>query len=175
MSNFFSGWPVFRQIRAGTWRGTGSEAMTERIKRLSPKHDNANVSRSICPYCGVGCGQLVFHKEGRLVSIESPISRGRLCPKGADIYQLHTHPGHLPKVKYRGPYSRRREEIPLKTATDASAGRIGQTRERTFVEQGGKAAMHTLGMAYLGGATFDVEKKLSDPRGVHRWARHDLH
>lgn len=164
MSNrFFSGWPVFRQIRSGNWRGTGAEAMSEKTKQLRPRTGDAEVSRSICPYCGVGCGQLVFHKEGKLVSIEgdpqSPISRGRLCPKGSDTYQLHTHPARLTRVKYRRPYSRHWEEIPLETAMDMIAERVWQTRERTFVEEeNGKAVMHTLGMAHLGGATLDIEE-----------------
>jgi formate dehydrogenase major subunit len=162
-NHFFSGWPVLRQIRSGNWRGTGIEAMSEQTKQLAPKNGNAEVSRSICPYCGVGCGQLVFHKEGKLVSIEgdpeSPISRGRLCPKGADTYQLHTHTGRFTTVKYRRPYSRHWEEIPLETAMDMIAERVWQTRERTFVEkEDGKAVMHTLGMAHLGGATLDVEE-----------------
>jgi formate dehydrogenase major subunit len=165
MSNrFLSRWPVFRQIRSSAWRGTGTEAMTVQTKQLSPKNRNAEVSRSICPYCGVGCGQLVFHKEGKLVSIEgdpeSPISRGRLCPKGADTYQLHTHPGRLTTVKYRRPYSRHWDEIALEKAMDMIADRVWETRERTFVEkkEDGKAVMHTLGMAHLGGATLDVEE-----------------
>lgn len=162
-NRFFSGWPVLRQIRTGAWRGTGKEAMSERTRQLLPKNEKAEMSRSICPYCGVGCGQLVFHKEGRLVSIEgdpdSPVSRGRLCPKGADTYQLHTHPGRLTRVKYRRPYSLEWEEIPLEAAMDMIADRVWQARQRTFVEQqDGASVMHTLGIAHLGGATLDVEE-----------------
>ena len=162
-SHLFFNWPVLKQIRAGAWRGTGAEAMTERTQQLSPKNGRTEISRSVCPYCGVGCGQLVFHRQGKLVSIEgdpeSPISRGRLCPKGAATYQLHTHPGRLTKVKYRRPYSRQWEDIPLEIAMDMIAARVWETRERTFVEEeNGKALMHTLGMAHLGGATLDVEE-----------------
>ena len=158
-----SGWPLIEQIRHRAWRGTGAEAMSNDTKSLVPKNSDTAVSRSICPYCGVGCGQLVFHNEGKLVSIEgdpaSPISRGRLCPKGADTYQLHTHPGRLTRVKHRRPYSRSWEEIPLETAMDMIADRVWESRERTFVEQqDGAAVMHTLGMAHLGGATLDVEE-----------------
>lgn len=159
----FSQWPVFRQIRSGKWKGTGQEVMSESTKQLSPKIQKAEVSRSICPYCGVGCGQLVFHRGGKMVSIEgdpgSPISRGRLCPKGADTYQLHTHPGRLTKVKYRRPYSRQWKEIPLETAMDMIADRVWESRERTFIEkENGASVMHTLGIAHLGGATLDVEE-----------------
>ena len=97
--DLLSRWPVIRQIQNGS-DGTGSEAMTERTRGLLPKTDGAEVTRSICPYCGVGCGQLVYHKDGKLISIEgdpqSPISRGCLCPKGADTFELHTHSGRRP-------------------------------------------------------------------------------
>jgi formate dehydrogenase major subunit len=159
----FTEWPVLKQIRTGKWRGTGEEAMSGRTKNLAPKIQDADVSRSICPYCGVGCGQLVYHRKGKLVAIEgdpaSPVSRGRLCPKGSDTFQLHTHPGRLTRVKYRRPYSRKWEEIPLETAMDMIADRVWKTRERTFVErQDGESVNHTLGLAHLGGATLDVEE-----------------
>ena len=107
LENLISRWPLLRQIRTGA-DGTGPEAMSAATRDLRPKHDGAEVTSSICPYCGVGCGQLVYHKNGKLISIEgdpsSPISRGRLCPKGADTFELHTHPERLTKVKYRRPY-----------------------------------------------------------------------
>ena len=89
-------WPLIQQIRNGA-DGTGPEAMSRAHPEIfQPKHQDAEFTRSICPYCGVGCGQMVFHKDGKLISIEgdpgSPISRGHLCPKGADTYELHTHP-----------------------------------------------------------------------------------
>ena len=137
--------------------------MTERTRELRPKNDGAQVSRSICPYCGVGCGQLVFHKQGKLISIEgdpqSPISRGHLCPKGADTFELHTHPGRLKKVKYRAPYSRQWQEIELETAMDMVAERVWETRDRTFEEtRDGESLMQTTAMAHLGGATLDIEE-----------------
>src|ERR1700751_5315838 len=112
-------WPVVRQLLTHS-DGTGVEAMSDRTRNLAPKNKDAEVTRSVCPYCAVGCGQLVYHKDGKLVSIEgdpeSPISRGHLCPKGADTYELHTHPGRLKKVKYRAPYSGSWQEIELETA-----------------------------------------------------------
>jgi formate dehydrogenase major subunit len=160
---FIKGWPVLKQIRNGAWRGTGIEAMSPQTKDLAPKMQDAQVARSICPYCGVGCGQLVFHKNGKLISIEgdpdSPVSRGHLCPKGADTFQLHTHSGRLTKVKYRRPYSRHWEEIGLETAMDMVADRVWESRERTFQEkQDGEIVNHTLAIAHLGGATLDVEE-----------------
>lgn len=89
-------WPLIRQLRGGG-DGTGAEAMSDRTNALRPKNEGASVARSICPYCAVGCGQLIYHRDGRIVSIEgdpqSPISRGHLCPKGANSYELVTHAG----------------------------------------------------------------------------------
>ncbi len=157
-----SSWPLIRQIREGG-DGTGPEAMSEQTRNLRPKHFEAEVARSICPYCGVGCGQLVYYKGDGLISIEgdpdSPISRGHLCPKGAATYELHTHPGRLTRVKYRRPYSTHWEEIPLETAMDMIADRVWETRERTFEEmRDGQTLMQTMGMAHLGGATLDIEE-----------------
>jgi len=86
-------WPLIRQIRERA-DGTGMEAMSDKTRAMHARIDNAQVVRSVCPYCGVGCGQLIYHKNGKLVSIEgdpeSPISQGNLCPKGAASYQLLT-------------------------------------------------------------------------------------
>ena len=137
--------------------------MSERTRQLRPKTDGTQVARSICPYCGVGCGQLVYHKEGKLISIEgdpqSPISRGHLCPKGADTFELHTHPGRLKKVKYRAPYSREWQEIELEKAMDMVADRLWDTRDRTFEEaRDGQSLMQTTAIAHLGGAILDIEE-----------------
>ena len=162
LKDLLSRWPLIRQIQSGA-DGTGPEAMSERTRNLRPKNHHADIARSICPYCGVGCGQLVYHKAGKLVSIEgdpqSPISRGHLCPKGADTFELHTHAGRLKKVKYRRPYSRNWEEIELERAMDMVAERVWETRERTFQEtRDGEALMQTTAMAHLGGATLDIEE-----------------
>jgi formate dehydrogenase major subunit len=155
-------WPVVRQLRTGS-DGTGVEAMSDRSVNLRPKTDGAQVTRSVCPYCAVGCGQLVFHKDDKLIAIEgdpeSPISRGRLCPKGSDTFELHTHPSRLAKVKYRRPYSREWEEIDLESAMDMVADRMWETRERSFEEtRDGESLMQTTAMAHLGGATLDNEE-----------------
>ena len=162
-NGFLAQWPLLKQLRTGDWRGTGEAAMSERTKGLGPKVQGCEVSRSVCPYCGVGCGQLVYHDHGKLVAIEgdpeSPVSRGRLCPKGADTFQLHTHPARLAKVKYRRPYAREWETLDLETAMDMVADRVRDSRERTFVEkQDGASVMHTLGVCHLGGATMDIEE-----------------
>ena len=150
-------WPLIRQLKTGS-DGTGPEAMSDATNDLKPKNHGAQVARSICPYCGVGCGQLVYHRDGKLISIEgdpqSPISRGRLCPKGADSFQLVTHDARATKVKYRAPYSRHWVDIDHDEAMDMVAERMWQTRERTWDD----STAHTTGMAHLGGATLDNEE-----------------
>jgi formate dehydrogenase major subunit len=155
-------WPVVKQIRTGA-DGTGPEAWSEHTRNLVPKAQGAEVTRSICPYCGVGCGQLIFHKDGKLVSIEgdpdSPISRGRLCPKGANTFELHTHQGRLTKVRYRAPYSAKWQELDQETAMDMVAERLWESREHTFIEKkDGEVVAHTTAICHLGGATLDNEE-----------------
>ncbi len=162
LNRLFSRWPLIQQIKTGA-DGTGPEAMSERTRTLRPKNEDAKVSRSICPYCGVGCGQLVYHKEGKLISIEgdpqSPISRGHLCPKGADTYELHTHPGRLKKVRYRAPYSSEWQDIDLETAMDMVAQRVWNSRHHTFqATRDNEPLMQTTAIAHLGGATLDIEE-----------------
>jgi formate dehydrogenase major subunit len=143
--------------------GTGREAMSDRTKALAPRNSAANVARSICPYCGVGCGQLVFHRNGKLISIEgdpqSPVSRGHLCPKGSASYQLLTHSGRATKVLHRRPRAGAWEEIDLESAMDMVADRLWESRERTFVEmKDDRRVMNTTAVAHLGGATLDNEE-----------------
>jgi formate dehydrogenase major subunit len=153
---------LFRQIVTGT-DGTGAEAMSDKTLRLRARIHNTQVARSVCPYCAVGCGQLVHHRDGKLVSIEgdpaSPISRGHLCPKGSASYELLTHPNRLKTVRYRRPRSSRWEALDLETAMDMVADRVWASRERTFVaERDGRALMQTTAIAHLGGATLDNEE-----------------
>ena len=150
-------WPLIRQLKTGG-DGTGQEAMSDRTRALKPRNEGASVARSICPYCAVGCRQLVYHRDGKVINIEgdpeSPISLGHLCPKGAASFELVTHDGRATKVKYRAPFAREWREIPLEEAMDMVADRVWQTRERTF----DPTVMHTTGLAHLGGATLDNEE-----------------
>lgn len=155
-------WPVVKQMETGG-DGTGVEAMSDRTHSLAPRIQGAQVARSVCPYCGVGCGQLIYHKDNKLVSIEgdpqSPVSRGRLCPKGADSYELLTHSNRLHKVRYRRPYGTDWEDLDLETAMDMIAERVWKSREGSFVEkQDGQPLMQTKAIAHLGGATLDNEE-----------------
>lgn len=155
-------WPLVRQIleRAD---GTGAEAMSGRTEALEPRTAGASVARSVCPYCGVGCGQLVFHRSGRLVSIEgdpgSPISEGHLCPKGAASFELLTHAGRQTKVKYRAPHGAEWQEIDLERALDMVADRVWTTRAEAFeAMRDGQPLMQCATIAHLGGATLDNEE-----------------
>ena len=155
-------WPLAQQIRHGV-DGTGLEARSARTRVLKPKHEGAEAARSVCPYCAVGCGQLIYHKGGKLISIEgdprSPVSRGRLCPKGSASFELLTHPGRLTRVKYRRPRSKAWEELELETAMDMIADRVWESRERSFVEtRDNRVLMHTTAVAHIGGATLDDEE-----------------
>jgi formate dehydrogenase major subunit len=155
-------WPLMRQIFQGG-DGTGIEAMSEHTRNLRPKNEGAKAARSVCPYCAVGCGQLIFHRDGKLVSIEgdpeSPISRGRLCPKGSASHELLTHSKRLTTVKYRRPFSTQWEDLPLAKAMEMIADRVWESRDRTLVEsRNGQSLMQTTAIAHLGGATLDNEE-----------------
>ena len=172
MFRWLSKWPVIRQIRERK-DGTGLEAMSEMTRAMHARTDDAEVARSICPYCGVGCGQLIYHKDGKLISIEgdpeSPISQGNLCPKGAASYQLLTHSRRETKIKYRAPHSKEWTELSLERAMDMVAERVWQSRKRTFVrfaaanpsgggQIDGANINHTTAICHLGGATLDNEE-----------------
>ena len=155
-------WPVVRQFLGGG-DGTGPEAMSDRTIRLDVKTRGASVARSVCPYCAVGCGQLVFHRDGRIVSIEgdpaSPISEGHLCPKGAASYELLTHAGRETCVKYRAPFATEWQDLDPETALDMVADRVWETRARGFTaERDGLPLMQCANIAHLGGATLDNEE-----------------
>jgi formate dehydrogenase major subunit len=155
-------WPLVRQILHGG-DGTGLEAMSSETANLLPKNHGAEVARSVCPYCAVGCGQLAFHKNGKLISIEgdpdSPLSRGRLCPKGSASYELLTHSKRLTKVKYRRPFAREWEDLELDKAMEMIADRLWESREHSFVEtRDGQTLMQTVAVGHLGGATLDNEE-----------------
>jgi formate dehydrogenase major subunit len=160
--DLFFEWPLIRQF-VERKDGTGLEAMSEKTRATHARIDNAKVARSICPYCGVGCGQLIFHKDNKLVAIEgdpeSPISQGNLCPKGAASYQLLTHSNRQLKVKYRAPRAKAWSELSLDRAMEMVADRVWESRKRTFIkEKNGSVVNHTEGICHLGGATLDNEE-----------------
>ncbi len=161
-AQLLSKWPLLRQIRERK-DGTGLESMSDRTRALHARTDGAKVARSICPYCGVGCGQLIYHDGKKLISIEgdpeSPISQGNLCPKGAASHQLLTHSRRETKVKYRAPFAREWTQIPLTRALEMVADRVWESRKRTFTRtKNGSTVNHTTAIAHLGGATLDNEE-----------------
>ena len=160
-----SRWPLLRQLRDGDPLGLGRAARSERSERLEPRTASADrVVRSICPYCAVGCGQRVYVKDEQVVQVEgdpdSPISRGRLCPKGAASKQLVTNPNRLTKVRYRPPHATEWQDLDLDEAMDMIADRVVATRERTWedLDEHGAVLNRTRGFAHLGGATLDNEE-----------------
>ena len=159
-------WPVARQLAGPRDRlGLGEAARSPRSAALQPRTARADrVVRSICPYCGVGCGQRVFVQDERVTQIEgdpdSPISRGRLCPKGSASRSLVTSPERLQRCLYRRPHGTEWESIDLERAMDLIADRVIETRRRTWeaTDSDGNPLNRTMGIAHLGGATLDNEE-----------------
>ena len=149
--------------RAADW-GMGPVAVSKRTKRAGARIAGLKATESVCPYCAVGCGQLVYTRAGELVDIEgnpnSPINQGTLCPKGAASRQLIQQPGRLHTVLYRRPHGTKWEEIPLEQAMDMIAERTIAARENGWqdVDERGWKVDRTLGFAHLGGATLDNEE-----------------
>src|SRR5690349_19251984 len=158
-------WPVLRQPREGDPHGLGRAVTSTKTRELTPRTAEAEqVVASVCPYCAVGCGQLVYVKDGHVTQIEgdpaSPISRGRLCPKGSASKSLVTSPSRETKVKYRRPHGTEWEDLDLETAMDMIADRVVKTRNETWEDRNedGEPLNRTLGLAFLGGATLDTEE-----------------
>jgi formate dehydrogenase major subunit len=149
--------------RAADW-GLGPRAVSKRTLEAGARIAGLDATESVCPYCAVGCSQLVYTRGGELVGIEgnprSPINQGTLCPKGAATLSLLNAPTQLTTVKYRAPYSDSWEEKPLGWAMDRIALLIKQTRDETFVRNlpDGTPVNHTLAIGSLGGATLDNEE-----------------
>jgi formate dehydrogenase major subunit len=144
--------------------GMGPAAASPTTKDAGARIAGLQVTESVCPYCAVGCGQLVYTRDGELVDIEgnprSPINQGTLCPKGSASRQLVQQPGRLTKVKYRRPGGTEWEELELEQAMDMIAERVIAARERGWqdVDGQGRRVNRTLGFAHLGGATLDNEE-----------------
>ena len=149
--------------RAADW-GLGPAAVSAETKRAGARIAGLKATESVCPYCAVGCGQVVYTRGGELVDIEgnprSPINQGTLCPKGQASRQLVQQPGRLTKVLYRRPRGTEWEELDLETAMDMIADRVVEARERHWQEadERGWRVDRTLGFAHLGGATLDNEE-----------------
>ena len=159
------------------WRlGNSPQPFSPRSVEKHSRLHGATAVNGVCPYCAVGCAQQVYVKDGRIINIEgdsrSPINEGRLCPKGANTFQLTINPHRQTEVLYRAPYSDHWEHRPLEWAMERIAARVKETRDATFVERNGDDIINnTTAMAHLGGATMDNEenyviKKLFNTLGM---------
>jgi formate dehydrogenase major subunit len=158
-------WPVYRQLTGTDPLGRGAAAQSDRSKSLTARTETADsMARSVCPYCAVGCGQRIFVKDDKIVQIEgdpdSPISKGRLCPKGSASLSLVTSDRRQQKVLYRRPYGTAWEELDLDTAMTMIADRVLAARDATWEDRDsdGRPLNRTLGISSLGGATLDNEE-----------------
>lgn len=157
-------WPVLRQATGRDRTGRGAAAKSRTSASLQPRTSAADeVVKSVCPYCAVGCGQNVYVRDGRVTQIEgdpdSPVSRGRLCPKGSASLQLTTGEAREHRVLYRRPHGTDWESLDLDTAMDMIADRVITARREHWQEQqDGARTRRTMGFASLGGATLDNEE-----------------
>ena len=158
-------WPVYRQLTGDDPLGRGAAASSAYTRGLRPRTEDADeVVKSVCPYCAVGCGQRIFVKDEQIIQIEgdpdSPISRGRLCPKGSASKNLVTSPLRQTKVRYRRPYGTEWEDLDLDTAMGMIADRVIEARRASWQDKDdeGRYLRRTTGIASLGGATLDNEE-----------------
>lgn len=161
---WIQGWPAYRQMTGTDPLGRGDAVRSARTDGLTARTEQADtVVDSVCPYCAVGCGQKVYVKDGAVTQIEgdpaSPVSRGRLCPKGSASKQLVTSPQRVTTVRYRRPGGTDWEDLDADTALDMIADRVISTRREYWQwEQDGRRVRRTMGVASLGGATLDNEE-----------------
>jgi formate dehydrogenase major subunit len=157
-------WPAYRQLKAGDPFGRGAAVKSGATASLAPRTKTSDkIVKSVCPYCAVGCGQNVYVSGEKVVQIEgdpdSPVSRGRLCPKGSASLQLTTGGARRYDVLYRRPHGTDWETLSLDQAMDMIADRVIEARTAGWQwESGGKRTRRTMGFASLGGATLDNEE-----------------
>ena len=162
--SWIESWPVYRQLTQRDRLGLGVAVKSKQSERLEPRVRSADkVVKSVCPYCAVGCRQEVYVEGGRVTQIEgdpqSPVSRGRLCPKGSASLQLTTGDARQYRVRYRRPFATEWEDLDLDTAMDMIADRVISARQAGWQWQvDGARTRRTLGIASLGGATLDNEE-----------------
>jgi formate dehydrogenase major subunit len=158
-------WPAYRQAAGGDPLGRGAAVKSGATARLAARTATADrVVKSVCPYCAVGCGQNVYVTRDKVVQIEgdpdSPVSRGRLCPKGSASLQLTTGSARQYQVLYRPPHGTEWEPLGLDQAMDMIADRVIAARKAgwQWETEDGSRVRRTLGFASLGGATLDNEE-----------------
>ena len=161
----FLSWPVVRQLTGSDPLGRGTAARSQQTEDITARTETADrVAKSVCPYCAVGCGQKIFVKDEKVIQIEgdpdSPVSRGRLCPKGSASKNLVTSPMRQTKVRYRRPYGTEWEDLELDTAMEMIADRVLKARNDSWqdFDEKDRKVRRTMGIASLGGATLDNEE-----------------
>jgi formate dehydrogenase major subunit len=152
-----------RSLHANRERELRDQPFSPNTTQKAARTRSATVVPSVCPYCAVGCGQLIYVKDGAVIDIEgnpdSPISEGTLCPKGANTFQLAVNPHRITRVMYRAPYSDHWEHRPLDWAMERIAERVKEVREHDFIEERNETVLnHLTTIASLGGATLDDEE-----------------
>ena len=162
--NWVQRWPAYRQLASNDRLGLGAAAKSAKTERITPRTKTADkIVKSVCPYCAVGCAQNVYVRDGKVIQIEgdpdSPVSRGRLCPKGSASLQLTTGSARQYEVLYRRPHGTDWERLDLDIAMDMIADRVIDARRNGWQwEEQGHRTRRTLGFAGLGGATLDNEE-----------------
>jgi formate dehydrogenase major subunit len=165
VKTWLDAWPVYRQLTGPDPLGRGKAARSKATEAVVSRTATADrVAKSVCPYCAVGCAQNVYVKDEKIVQIEgnpdSPVNRGRLCPKGSASKSLVTSPTRVTKIRYRRPYGTEWEDLDLDTAMEMIADRVLDARRRTWqdADEDGRPLRRTMGIASLGGATLDNEE-----------------
>jgi formate dehydrogenase major subunit len=159
--------PTRRQFLAGLTAGTAAIGVAAQAEGGAavppPKTRGATDTTTVCPFCGVGCGQVVSTRDGHVVNIEGdphhPISEGTLCSKGAAAIQVVNNPRRLQKVLYRAPRGSTWEEKSWDWALERIATRVKETRDKTFkTSVDGRVVNRTEAIACLGGSALDNEE-----------------
>ena len=165
MKTWLDAWPVYRQLTGPDPLGRGKAVRSKATEAVVSRTATADrIAKSVCPYCAVGCAQNVYVKDEKIVQIEgnpdSPVNRGRLCPKGSASKSLVTSPTRVTKIRYRRPYGTEWEDLDLDTAMEMIADRVLDARRRTWqdVDPEGRTLRRSMGIASLGGATLDNEE-----------------
>ena len=165
MKTWLDAWPVYRQLTGSDPLGRGKAARSKATEAVVSRTATADrIAKSVCPYCAVGCAQNVYVKDEKIVQIEgnpdSPVNRGRLCPKGSASKSLVTSPTRVTKIRYRAPFGTEWEDLELDTAMEMIADRVLEARRKTWqdVDAEGRTLRRTMGIASLGGATLDNEE-----------------
>jgi formate dehydrogenase major subunit len=165
VKTWLDAWPVYRQLTGSDPLGRGRAARSKATEAVVARTATADrVAKSVCPYCAVGCAQNVYVKDEKVVQIEgnpdSPVNRGRLCPKGSASKSLVTSPSRITTVRYRRPYGTQWEDLDLDTAMEMIADRVLDARRKTWqdADAEGRPLRRTMGIASLGGATLDNEE-----------------